>query len=399
MVAYPVRTSLKEQANLLVQRVGVEKEAVSILTPKLFHKNIVLKSVKTSWANIIKQEMLSCGGDAAVSNKTYNCSIPFTDVVLMGNTSCYQRFLSRMKLQPECFAPLIKEIEYIVYDHVPVLKIAGVTYDLSKDFLILGILNVTPDSFSDGGKYLNYDDAFKKAEELLEQGANFIDVGGESTRPGSNRVSLQEEQDRVLPLIESITSKFGPVVSVDSYKPALLCEALKAGAKIVNDVSSGAAVSAVAKDIVRSDAASIIMMNRSENDMAGSASSKDSSDPVAEFIDFCHQTSGNLVKLGLNKNSIMMDPGIGFGLSDSDVNTVLNNASSLSGSGFPVCWGISRKSFMGRMIGVELGERDQLSNAISLYLLSQGVKIFRSHDVAGLSSVIRFYKKMEGVLS
>lgn len=399
MVAYPIRISRKEQAEKLVQRIGVEKEAVPILTPKTTHKNIVLKSVKTSWANIIKQEMLSCGGDAAVSNKTYNCSVPFTDIILMGNNSCYQRFINRMKMQPECFAPLVKEIEDVVSDHVPALKIAGKTYDLSKDVLILGILNVTPDSFSDGGKYLSYDDAFKKAEELLEHGANFIDIGGESTKPGSNRVSLQEEQDRVLPLIESITRKFGPVVSVDSYKPALLREALKAGAKIVNDVSSGAAVSAVANDIVSNDAAAIVMVNRSDNDLAGSVANNDSADPVAEFIDFCHNTRSNLVKLGLNKDAIIMDPGIGFGLSDSDVNTILNHAYSLSGSGFPVCWGISRKSFMGRTVGVQLNDRDQLSNAISLYLLSQGVKIFRSHDVAGLSAVIRFYKNLEGVLT
>jgi len=276
MVAYPVRISRKEQAEKLVQRVGVEKEAVPILTPKTIHKNIVLRSVKTSWANIIKQEMLSCGGDAAVSNKTYNCSIPFTDVILMGNNSCYHRFLNRMKMQPECFAPLVKEIEDVVNDYVPALKIAGKTYDLSKDFLIFGILNVTPDSFSDGGKYLNYDDAFKKAEELLEHGTNFIDIGGESTRPGSSRVSLQEEQDRVLPLIESITQKFGPVVSVDSYKPALLREALKAGAKVVNDISSGAAVSAIATEIANNEVAVIIMMNRSESDLAGSVSNNDS---------------------------------------------------------------------------------------------------------------------------
>lgn len=399
MVAYPVRISRKEQAETLVQRIGVEKEAVSILTPKTIHKNIVLKSVKTSWANIIKQEMLSCGGDAAVSNKTYNCSIPFTDVVLMGNNSCYHRFLSRMKLQPECFAPFIKEIEDVVFDHIPELKIAGKTYDLSKDVLIFGILNVTPDSFSDGGKYSDYDSAFKRAEELLEAGANFVDIGGESTRPNSQRVSLQEEQSRVLPLIEAVTKRFGSVVSIDSYKPELLREALKAGAKVVNDVSSGAAVSSITKDIVASGASTIVMMNRSENDLAGSSCDKNSTDPVGEFIDFCHQTRANLVKLGLNKNSIIMDPGIGFGLSDSDVNIMLNNSYSVSGSGFPVCWGISRKSFMGRTVGVQINDRDQLSNAISLYLLSQGVKIFRSHDVVGLGEVIRFYKNLEGVLS
>jgi dihydropteroate synthase len=397
MIVYPVRILCKEQAERLVERIGVEKEAVPLLSPKAGYKNILLRSVKTSWANIIKQEMLGSGGDAAINNKSYNCSATHTDILLMGNNKCFTRFLRKMKMQPECFSALYKDIERVVMDEPTRLRIAGKDYDLSKDTIVIGILNITPDSFSDGGKYLKYDDAFKRAEELLEQGANFIDVGGESTRPGSVRVSLQEEQDRILPIVESITRKFGPVVSVDSYKAALLKGALKAGAKMVNDVSSGAAVSAVAKDIMANDAAAIVMMNRSENDVAGSSAKEDTADPIAEFVSFCHETRDNLITLGLGKGALIMDPGIGFGLSDSDVNKMLKNAYSLSGSGFAVCWGISRKSFMGRTVGVELSERDGLSNAISLYLLSQGVKIFRTHDVAGLNAVIKFYKNLEGV--
>jgi dihydropteroate synthase len=152
----------------------------------------------------------------------------------------------------------------------------------------------------------------------------------------------------------------------------------------------------VAKDIVNNEAAAIVMMNRSRTDISGSSPQKDSKDPVAEFVEFCHQTRDNLVTLGMTQNAIMMDPGVGFGLSDSDINIMIKNASSLSGSSFAVCWGISRKSFMGRTVGVDLKNRDELSNAISLYLLSQDVKIFRTHDVAGLSAVIKFYKNLEG---
>ncbi len=397
MIAYPVKILHKGQAERLVKRIGVEKGAVPLLVPKAEYKNILLKSVKTSWANIIKQEMLGSGGDAAISNKSYNCSENFTDVLLMGNNACFSRFLKKMRMQPECFASLTADIERIIVDRAPFLRIAGRDYDLAKDTLVIGILNVTPDSISDGGKYFKRDAALKKAEELLEQGANFIDIGGESTRPGSERVSLQEEQDRVLPIVEAVTKKFGPVVSVDSYKSELLREALKIGAKIVNDVSSGAAVSAVAKEIVKDGAAAIIMMNRSDNDIAGASTKEDTVDPVSEFVGFCQETKDNLVTLGLDQNSLVMDPGIGFGLSDSDVNTMLRNAYSLSGSGFAVCWGISRKSFIGRTLGVELSHRDGISNAISLYLLSQGVKIFRTHDVAGLNETIRFYKNLEGV--
>jgi len=397
MIAYPVKALRKENAERLIEGIGVEKEAVPLLTPKTIHRNILLRSVKTSWANIIKQEMLASGGDAAISNKSYNCSAPYTDVLLTGSVSTLSRFLKKMKMQPECFDSLTKEIENIVNNDVPRLKIAGKSYDLSKEVLILGILNITPDSFSDGGKYLNYDDAFKRAEELLEQGANFVDIGGESTRPGSNRVTLQEEKDRVLPVIEAVTKKFGPVVSIDSYKPEVLRDALKAGAKIVNDVSSGAALSVIVKDILNTDAAAIAMMNRSEKDVAGSAPTEGAEDPVLKFMEFCYTTRDNLMTLGLAPERLIMDPGIGFGLSDSDVNTIINNAYSLSGPGFAVCWGISRKSFMGRTLGVEVSNRDELSNAISLFLLSQGVRIFRTHDVVGLSRIAGFYKNLGGI--
>ena len=395
VIAYPVRILHKDQAERIIESIGVEDSAVPLLAPKATYNSIILKTVKTSWANIIKQEMLACGGDAAVHRKSYNCSEAHSDVLLMGSSSCFVRFLKKMNMQPECFSELTKEIERVVRSSSPFPRIAGKNYDLTKEHVIFGILNITPNSFSDGGKYLKFDDAFNKAEELLEHGANFIDVGGESTRPNSARVSLQEEQDRVLPIVEAITRKFGPVVSIDSYKPEVLREALKAGAKVINDVSNGSAVHVVAKDIADNDATAIVMMNRSQDDISGSTPQTDSADPIADFISFCHETRMSLEKLGVDRNRLIMDPGIGFGLSDSDINNMINNAYSISGSGFATCWGISRKSFIGRTTGLEVDNRDMLSNAISLYLLTQGVKIFRTHDVAGLSSVIKFYTKME----
>lgn len=384
MIVYPLQAQRNTEAERLVTTVGVEKEAIPLLTPKTSHLNIKISPLKSSWANILKQEMLACGGDAAINKGCYSCSVAETDVILMGTCACYDRFLSKMRMQPECFSELTKKIERVVLNK------------MNNDFLIIGILNVTPDSFSDGGKYNNYDAAMEQAEQLVKDGANVIDVGGESTRPSAQKVSVQEEMDRVLPVIDAVRKNFDAKVSIDSYKPEIIKAALKSGAKLVNDVSGGVAVFETSRDIIEHEASVIIMMNRTEGGIFGSSSNVILKDPVYSFLSFCEDTKNKLTGLGHKEANIMFDPGIGFGLSDEDMGRILNNISSATGSGLRVCLGLSRKSYLGRLTGLNVDERDGISNAISLYLMRDGVRIFRTHDVKGLNSVVKFYRSVEG---
>jgi len=388
MILYPVQSLHRAEAERLINSIGVEKEAVPLLTPKALHLNIKISSLKSSWANIIKQEMLACGGDAAINRGCYACSVKESDVILMGTQANFARFISKMKMQPDCFSELTQSIERII--------ISSTASDKLKDFMVIGVLNVTPDSFSDGGKYNNYDDALKHAEQLVKDGANIIDIGGESTRPGSQSVSLQQEMDRVLPIIEAVKKKFDVGLSIDSHKPGVIRAALKAGVKMVNDVSGGTAVIETSDDIIKHNASVIIMMNNTKDDVIGSVSKENLQDPVHYFLNFCYETNSRLLKLGHKEERIIFDPGIGFGLSDEDTSVLLRNMSSAIGSGFKVCMGLSRKSYLGRSTGLNVDERDGVSNAISLYLMRDGVRIFRTHDVKGLSSVIKFFKSVEG---
>ncbi|MEI6092327.1 MAG: dihydropteroate synthase [bacterium] len=398
MLVYPIRLHNNEQALGLLKSIDVEPYALDILSPKSRQQNILLKSVKTSWANIIKQEMLSCGGDAAISRSSYACLEKFTDVLLMGSESVIQKFVSKMKSQPCCFSSIVEPLEKIIGKNTKILEIGNKTFDLSKDFILLGILNVTPDSFSDGGKFNDYDSAMKQAEFLLKNGADILDIGGESTKPSSVTVSAEQELERVMPIIEAVKKNFNSLISVDTYKPEVIKASLSAGANLINDVSGGQGVFSTATEIVAHGASAIVMMNLNKDGHVGSTTENKLNDPIGTFFDFCVSKTTELSEKGVLDKRLIFDPGIGFGLSDTDINTVLKNMYSFTASNIPVCVGISRKSYIGRKTGLEPGERDAVANAISLSLMGQGVRIFRTHDTKGLSDIVKFYKSIQGDL-
>jgi len=396
MLAYPIRLCNRQEAERVLRSIDVEPYAVELLSPKSQHLNIVLKTVKTSWANIIKQEMLACGGDAAISRSSYACLEKHTDILLMGNVSTLERFVSKMRMQPECFSNVADDVEKIIKNSKHEVKIGNRNYDLSKDFIVLGILNITPDSFSDGVKFNDYDSAMKHVEHLLSSGANVIDVGGESTRPGSQGVSVQEEIDRVVPIIEAINKKFDVLTSIDSYKPEVIKSALSSGVKLVNDISAGKGIESTLDDIKKYEASALIMMNLTVGSYNGSTPNKDLSDPVATFFEFCESNEKKFTSGGLLSERLIFDPGIGFGLSRTDTGRLLKNMYAITATNFAVCAGLSRKSYLGAITGLEVGERDAITNAISLSLMEQGVRIFRTHDVKGLVGVIKFYQSIGG---
>ncbi|MBN1115012.1 MAG: dihydropteroate synthase [Oligoflexia bacterium] len=395
---YPIRLSKQSDAVRILKRIGVEDAATGILLPKAFGENILLKNIKSSWANIIKQEMIACGGDAAVNRNSYSCRVDSTDVLLMGSMSALERFSVKLKRQPYCFGDLALKIESLLANRGARIYIGDMLLELPRDFVVMGILNVTDNSFSDGGKYLDYDSAMKKAGELVRDGSTVIDVGGESTRPGSRGISAAEETDRVIPVIEGIKKNFEVPVSVDSCKPEVLMEAIKAGARMANDISNGSAIAQVADIMVEYKTTALAMMNRNPDGVSGVTPDSDIEDePVAVFLDFITGTGKMLEDSGIARERIIYDPGIGFGFSVNDTGRLLKNIYSVTAQGIPVCVGLSRKSYLGKITGLSVERRDPLTNAASLFLMEQGARIFRTHDPEGLNNVISLYKAVNGV--
>jgi dihydropteroate synthase len=252
--------------------------------------------------------------------------------------------------------------------------------DIGSKVLVMGILNVTPDSFSDGGRFFSRTAIADQIEKLLGSGADIIDVGGESTRPYSDPVSAEDELERVLPAIRLIRERSSIPVSIDTTKAEVARGALKEGADIINDISA----LRFDRDMVslaRESGAPVIMMH-----MQGTPSDMQVEphydDVVADIKDFFRERLAWAEKNGISSEKIIIDPGIGFGKTVAHNLTILRRLEEFSELGCPVLIGHSRKSFIGKLLGSEVDERDAATAAISALCVMKGVSILRVHDVA-----------------
>jgi dihydropteroate synthase len=244
--------------------------------------------------------------------------------------------------------------------------------------IVMGILNATPDSFSDGGKFRNAKDAIAQAERMIKNGVDLIDIGGESTRPGAEPVSLQEELDRVLPVIESLKD-CGVPLSIDTYKAETMRQALNAGVDCVNDIWALRQAGSV-DAVLESNDCGIVLMHM-QRDPLTMQFNPEYQDVVAEVMDFLREQANLLRSRGVDPSRIAVDPGFGFGKSLEHNLQMLANFSKFSTLGYPVLAGISRKSMIGKITGKDTNERVAPSIAAAIMAANQGAKIVRVHDV------------------
>jgi len=242
---------------------------------------------------------------------------------------------------------------------------------------VMGVINVTPDSFSDGGRYAGHDAALAHARQMLADGADIVDVGGESTRPGAAPVAEADEIDRVLPVIEALVAD-GARVSVDTMKPAVMRAAIAAGAAMINDVRALRAPGAL-EAAAASDVAVCLMHMQGEPRTMQAAPHYD--DVVADVRDFLATRAAAAIAAGISHERIVLDPGFGFGKSLAHNLALLRGLPELRALGFPVLAGLSRKSSIGQITGREASERTAGSLAAALAAVARGAAIVRVHDV------------------
>ncbi len=243
----------------------------------------------------------------------------------------------------------------------------------------MGVLNITPDSFSDGGLYLNTESALRQAEKMVAEGAAIIDVGGESTRPGAQAVTEAEELDRVIPVIEKLHRELGAIISVDTSKAQVISEAAKAGAGLINDVMAlrGDGVLSAARD----SGLPVCLMH-----MQGKPRSMQASpqyhDVVTEVKSFLQQQAERCIAQGIGKEQIIIDPGFGFGKTLDHNISLFRHLEVLKELGYPVLIGASRKSMLGQITGKDVQDRLAGSLALATVAVIKGAAIIRAHDVA-----------------
>lgn len=243
----------------------------------------------------------------------------------------------------------------------------------------MGVLNVTPDSFSDGGRYAARASALRHAERMVADGAAIIDVGGESTRPGADDVSEQEELDRVIPAIEAIRAEIDAPVSIDTSKPGVMRAAVAAGATMINDVCALQTEGALAAAVELQRPVCLMHMQGQPRTMQ---ENPQYDDVVRDVTQFLRERVAKCREAGLSEDLIVVDPGFGFGKTPEDNIELLANLRQLHDLGRPLLIGVSRKSTLGLITGREVGQRLAASLAAAVLAVREGVHIIRAHDVA-----------------
>ncbi|NLD15471.1 MAG: dihydropteroate synthase [Gammaproteobacteria bacterium] len=273
-----------------------------------------------------------------------------------------------------------------------ILQCGRHSLDLSTPH-VMGIINITPDSFSDGGRYNNLDDALRRAEAMLGAGASLLDVGGESTRPGAQTVTVQQELERVAPLVERLVTEFGALVSVDTSTPQVMTEAARLGAALINDVRSLQREGALAAAAATGLPVCLMHMKGEPQTMQDAPSYQDVAAEVAEFL---QQRISACEQAGIARERLLIDPGFGFAKNlDHNLELFQRMPQLVQQLDLPLLVGVSRKTMIGQVLGRPVDERLYGSLALALMALERGASIIRVHDVDETIQVMKLFNAVQ----
>lgn len=373
-----------------LQRIGVHPAGCSIMQAKGSIMPLKLCQVRTPAANILKQEMLAAGGDCAVPQSAVTCAERYCDVLLLGTRAQYERLLHKLKAMSFFgIGKLSGELDTMLHGGALVTVLPDGRRLLYDKTLVMGIINVNNDSFFAASRKSATAEAVAAAGRMLTEGASILDIGGESTRPGAQAVSAEEEIERVVPVIKGIKDVYPEsVLSVDTYHAATAAAALEVGVSIVNDISAGEGDASMV-DVVLKHRAPLILMHK-RGVAADMQLDTVYEDVVAEVAAYLLGRCEYFLAQGLTKEQLILDPGIGFAKDTEGNLRLINNLAALTGQGYPVLLGASRKSFIGQVLQMPAAE-DRLEGTLALtaWAFGAGTNIVRVHDVSANVKVLR----------
>lgn len=381
-----------------MRRIGVSEGGVRAMAGKSETVVVKVAGADVPTAHIIKQQMLSIGGDAAVAKDVLTHAVDRTDILIFGTHHELRELVGKLSYQPFDLPALGQKIAALLDSLVPRphvrLRARHHTLDLAERVHIMGILNVTSDSFSNGGLYLRPTAALDHAMTMIEEGADIIDVGGQSSRPGSHPISESEEIKRVVPVVERIHEGWNGPISVDTCRARVAEEALKAGASIVNDITGMTAEPATAEVAARFDAACVLMHMQGTPETMQRNPSYD--DLMGEIAFFLRSAVEGALAAGIGEDQIVVDPGLGFGKTTEHNLAILRHLPELGVLGRPILVGASRKSFIGKVLDLPVEDRLEGTLATAAYAVAQGARILRVHEVR---PVLRTARMVQACLS
>lgn len=395
-----VRVDGPVEARRLLEELGADKGGIAIMNGKMQHAVVAVENVQAAAAHIIKQTMLSKGGECATPRDIFFHDGDRVKVMMMGTVTQFRRAIKNLSVQPFGLGVLSRELKEMFERAYPRSdgrrKMAAGRYTLSFGgrTLVMGVVNVTPDSFSDAGRYFSLDDARERALQMAGAGADIIDIGGESARPGAEPVSLEEEARRTIPLIESLAPEMNVPISIDTCKAELAAGALDAGASIVNDIS-GLRFDPGMIPLLSERGVPVVIMH-----MQGTPGNMQDNptyeDVVGDIVRFLRERAGLAEEGGVAGGRIIVDPGIGFGKTVEHNLEIVRRIDELGSTGYPVLLGTSRKSFIGTVLDRPVDRRLFGTAASVAFAIARGVDAVRVHDVEELMDVVRMSDAMAG---
>lgn len=381
--------SSREQAVREILAVGADPAGSRWMAPKAVHRALKITGLSPKQANIIKQEMLGKGGDAAVSRGVLDCSAELSDVIVMGTVRQIESMAAKLKMQPfglPALADKIREALTSLEGRKPFsLDCRGRILPIGSRTLVMGILNVTPDSFTDGGEFFDPGRAVEHALQMEEEGADIIDLGGESTRPGYRKIGAGEEIDRIIPVLSRLSRELKVPVSVDTTKAEVAERALAEGAHIINDQWALRRDPGMAGIAAGYGAPVIIMHNQTGTEYR---------DMMGDMVGYFRGSIEIARREGIDRNRIIIDPGIGFGKTLEQNLETMRRLRELDCLGLPVLLGTSRKSMIGKTLDLPTGQRVEGTAATVALGIAYGADIVRVHDVKEMVRVARMTDAM-----
>lgn len=387
--------SLQEARQQLAQ-IGCDPAGVSLMAGKMMLPVLKLEGLPTKAANLLKQTFLAKGGDVAVSRGTADLSVEATDVLVFATVKQYRLALAQLRQQPWGLPQVAAEVEQVLAAQLGGLRreyawADGRTLAVRPGkTLVMGILNVTPDSFSDGGRYQTVEAALAQAAQLVADGADIIDIGAESTRPygGNKEISAEEELERLLPVLEPLARQVKVPISVDTYKARVAEAALQAGAHIINDVWGLQRDEQMASVAARHGVPVVVMHNQLGTAYPG--------DLVGAVMAFLQRSLQLAAEAGVDAGAVWIDPGIGFAKTQEQNLEIMSRLEEFRSLGCPLLVGTSRKRFIGEVLGgLPVEERLEGTAATVVWSIAKGAQIVRVHDVKAMARAARMADAMQ----
>lgn len=373
-----------------IELIGPDNGGKILMQNKLLHRVIKVRGLRPEAATIIKQEMLGRGAEAVTCRGVINCSAPKSDILMSGTVKQYQEVAKKLLMQPFGLKELAKDILQALDNTVKPMqkttKCSKKEFNWGSRTYIMGILNLTPDSFSDGGRFNNFDKALYQAEKMVKDGADIIDIGGESTRPGYEKISDEEEIARISPVLEALAKELAVPISVDTYKSGVAKAALELGADMLNDIWGLLADPALA-DLAAEYKVPIILMHNQDGTQYDSM--------MDDILTSLRKSIAIAKNAGVPDDMIILDPGIGFGKDVAQNIATMRHLEDFKTLGYPILLGTSRKSLIGKTLDLPANERIEGTGAtVALGIAKGAADIIRVHDVKEMARVAKMTDAM-----